>query len=114
MGPTSPPAPFLHDHFAYSGPVSVEQFPSGSGDFRDCNDSTLHSLQAYFIIKRIHLMNSANADTLTPVLNTTLEAADTRGAPVRLHSVNPKQDLKDVLTNGREYKKLRTETRSEA
>jgi hypothetical protein len=28
---------------------------------------TAHSSQAYSIIKTIHLMNSANADTLTPV-----------------------------------------------
>jgi hypothetical protein len=76
-------------------------FPAAQAISEDCSDSALHSLQAYFIIKRIHLMNSANADTLTPVLNTTLEAADTRGAPVRLHSVNPKQDLKDVLTDDR-------------
>jgi hypothetical protein len=54
------------------------------------SEPSRHSRQAYLIIKTIHLMNFANADTLAPIVKMRRsEKARARGV-VRSHSADPK------------------------
>jgi hypothetical protein len=55
------------------------------------SEPSRHSRQAYIIIKTIHLMNFANADTLAPINKKMRrsESARTRGV-VRFHSADRK------------------------
>jgi len=49
-----------------------------------------HSRQAYIIIKTIHLMNFANADTLAPIMKMWRSGTVRAWGIVRSHSANPK------------------------
>jgi hypothetical protein len=49
-----------------------------------------HSRQAYIIIKTIHLMNFAKADTLAPIMKMWRSGTVRAWGIVRSHSANPK------------------------